>query len=506
MYRITGQAQYCTHAVQVAEAQVAAAEAAMAAAQRPTIAGDSYLEVGPRLAEVALAYDWCASFTTPAQRTRWAAYAEQAVFNVWNPSRAQWGGRPFTWSGWSINDPGNNYHYSFIQATMYWALASNSTTWRDFLTNTKLPTLQSFYATLVGGGSREGTGYGTAHKNLFPLYRVWRDSTGTDLANANSHLTDTISYWIHATVPTFDRFAPIGDQSRNSVPELYDYHRQLMLEARRMSTNAAARDNASWWLGRISVPRMTQGGNFKHDLLPAGGAGVPATALVYHATGVGRLFARTSWNSNATWLAFGAGPYDQSHAHQDQGGFTLFEADWLAVSENIWSHSGIQGGTEVQNVLRFTQNGTVIRQREPTLSTMTITGTGPGGEVHAVANLTPAYGGQAAVQSWMRGIDFAAGKLTVHDTFSVAANTTATFEINVPVQPVISGRTASAGRLRVNVVSPADATLTAVNWTTVDSDFNKGWRIDVRGTGNEFVVEMVGNNGADGIFIHGFEG
>ena len=70
----------------------------------------------------------------------------------------------------------------------------------------------------------------------------------------------------------------------------------------------------------------------------------PPTALVYDAPGVGQLFARTSWQPEATWLAMIAGPFDESHAHMEQGAFTLYDGDWQAVTSNIWSHSGIQGG------------------------------------------------------------------------------------------------------------------------------------------------------------------
>ena len=96
---------------------------------------------------------------------------------------------------------------------------------------------------------------------LFSLYRIWLDATGIDLANANPHFTDTIAYWIHATVPTLDRYAPIGDQARVSVPELYDYHRRLVLEARNLTADPPARQLASWWLTNISVPHMTNAGN-----------------------------------------------------------------------------------------------------------------------------------------------------------------------------------------------------------------------------------------------------
>jgi len=203
--RIEGPAQaapYCARAVELVEAQVADAEALIAMGQRPAISGDSYLDVGGMIEELALSYDWCASATTPAQRTRWAAYAEQAIYNVWHPELAVWGAVSHPWSGWSINDPGNNYHYSFLLATMAWAMASDRSAWRNFLETEKLPALQAYYADLAGGGSREDTGYGTSHMRLFYLYRLWRDGLGSDLSNQNSHLTDTIDYWIHATTPS----------------------------------------------------------------------------------------------------------------------------------------------------------------------------------------------------------------------------------------------------------------------------------------------------------------
>jgi hypothetical protein len=488
MYKLTGQKPYGKLAVDLVDQQVSAAEAAIASGHLPDIADDSYLNVGPMLMSLSLTYDWCEPLLTPTQKTRWTAYADQAVSNVWSPFGASWGGRPTPRKGWAVNDPGDNYFYSFVQATMYWALASNNAKLKAFLQDDRLPMLEKYFATLPGGGSREGTSYGASVRALFALYRLWRDATGTDLANANSHLTDTIYYWIHATVPTLDRFAPIGDQPRVSVPELYDYERQLMLEARKLTNNAAAAEAASWWLHQISINEMTNGFNFRHDLLPAGDKGTPPTPLIYHATGVGQLFARTSWDKSAMWLDFSAGPYEQSHAHQDQGAFTLFAGDWLAVTENIWSHSGIQQGTETNNVVRFERNGEVVRQVAPTLSTLQMTATGAKGEVHASADLTPAYDGNSAVQSWQRSIDFVDRTLTVHDTYKLGEGTQAIFQVNVPAKPTINGNTATAGHLKMTVVSPANATLSAVDWTTVNPDYTSGWRIDVRGPGNQFVV------------------
>jgi hypothetical protein len=387
---------------------------------------------------------------------------------------------------------------------MYWGLASNSATWLNLLQNQKWPEEESYTATIAGGGSQEGTGYGLSHGTLFMLYRVWHDSMGTDIGNANAHLTDSIYWWIHATVPTLDHVAAIGDQSRVSEPVIYDYHRHLMLEAHNITNDATAQANASWWLHSMSDQDMESGFNDRHNLLPAGSNGTPPPALTYYASGTGQLFSRTGWDTRAMWLQFAAGPYVQSHAHQDQGSFTLFENDWLAVTENIWTHSGIEQGTETNNMLRFENSGSVVAQssgNSGTYSTMTVT-PGANGNVHAVADLTPAYDGDPSVTSWQRTIDFANHKLTVSDAFVLGSGTSAIFQVNTPVQPIINGKTAQAGALAIKVISPASATLTALDWTTVDgSEYNSGWRLDISGATTSYVVEL----SVDNIFANGFE-
>lgn len=502
LFRLTEQKKYCDLAVRLVEEEVASAEAAIARGASPAVAGDSYLEVGPRISDLALTLDTCRAQLTASQVSRWSAYAEQAVWNVWHHVRASWGGLPRPWTGWATDNPGNNYYYSFVEATMYWGLASGSREWLQFLRDEKLPPLQKYFAALPGGGSREGTGYGAAHLRLFALYRLWRDATGQDLANASRHADDSIAYWVHATVPTLDRFAPIGDQSRNSVPELYDYHRRVVLEARQLSKNDASRAAAGWWLHHISVPAMSGGFNTFHDLLPAGSPGSAPASLVHHATGVGHLFARTGWDADAMWLAVVGGPYDESHAHQEQGGFTLFAGDWLAVTENIWTHSGIQQGTETNNVVRFERpdpaarqcqapaNDVVVHQCAPTTSSMQVAES-PEGRLDLDLDLTPAYAGSRAVRSWRRSFRFGERKLLVSDRFDLGTGTRAIFQLNMPAEPVIRGQEATAGRLRVRVLQPAGATLAVHDWRSVDrAEFRRGWRLDVSGSDTGYVVEL----------------
>jgi len=505
MFRLTGHASYCSFAVQLVDAQVTAAEQAISGGSAPEVASDSYLQSGPMISDLAITYDWCVAQSTSSQRTRWKNYAEQTVWNIWNYRNATWGGRPYPWSGWSTDNPGDNYYYSFLTATMYWALADDSSAWRNFLAATAIPALETYFADLEGGGSREGTGYGVSHKNLFLLYRMWRDSTQQDIADTNTHLTDSILYWTHATVPTLDQFAPFGDQSRVSQPLLYDYHRHLMLEARSMTDDPGAAAIASWWLDHISVPQMTSSFNYRFDLLPAGTSGSPPAALYYHAAGTGHLFARSSWGPGALWMAFAAGPFLESHAHQDQGSFMLYQDNWLAVTENIWSHSGIQQGTDVNNLVRFNKaDGTLIPQRSGTTSTMTVT-PGSSGAIEANANLTSAYGSGSNVTSWTRDINFADHSLTVHDRYAVTGGASGTFQINVPTRPTISGNTITAGGLTIHVHTPVNPTITLVDWAQADSDYNSGWRIDIGGGAGEYLVQMSTAAPPETVFADGFD-
>ena len=121
---LVGDSKYCAQAIKTSDAQVAAAETAENGGSAPEVAGDDYLQIGPMVGNVALVYDWCYSQVTSSQRTRWIAYMNQAVSNVWHPSSASWGGHPMPWNGWATDDPSDNYYYSFLRATMLVGLAT----------------------------------------------------------------------------------------------------------------------------------------------------------------------------------------------------------------------------------------------------------------------------------------------------------------------------------------------------------------------------------------------
>jgi hypothetical protein len=205
LFARTGREKYLASAIDDVNAQVVQGERAIQHGDAPAIAGDSYLEVGPLMEDLALTYDWGYHELTKTQRARWRTYADQAVGNVWSPRTATWGNAragKFPWSGWSINDPGNNYNYSFIQATQLWALASRQRPWMSFLQHSKFPAISDYYTELAGGGSREGTGYGTAQRRLWANARTWAEGTGEHLTAVEDHARASVDYWGLARAPS----------------------------------------------------------------------------------------------------------------------------------------------------------------------------------------------------------------------------------------------------------------------------------------------------------------
>jgi hypothetical protein len=375
MYRLTGTTSYGTFAVDKIDDFVASEEAKIAAGQRAVIAGDSYLEVGDLLGDLALVYDWANDLVTPSQKTRWTNYMNTTLFNVWNPDLASWGGVAYPWSGWSVNDPFNNYYYSFLEATLFAGLATyadnpQAPQWIDkFYTEKISNQLLPAFNGLTGGGSREGTGYGTALRRLFKLYFWWEKSTGVSIANQTPHTLATLYWYLHTVVPSLDKIVPTGDHSRDETAALYDYHRDLLQELISLYPNEPVAGVAKQLLSQSSVPQMSGGFNLWSDFINDWPSVAPRPLselhTAYYGSGTGNFFSRSSWNADAVMTHLMAGPYDQSHAHKDQGSFLLNSAGvWIFDDANRRSHSGIEQDEEMHNLVRFESGGSTVRQAE----------------------------------------------------------------------------------------------------------------------------------------------
>ncbi len=514
MARVTGDEAYCRFAVQRTDAFVAAEEALIQTGSRPTVAGDSYLEVGPLVGNVSLVYDWCRTAMTDSQRTRWTAYANQAVWNVWNPTQAQWGGTRHAWSGWSVDNPVNNYYYSFLEATMLLALATQgendqAPAWRDMFRQTKLEAqlFPTFSRDLQGGGSREGTGYGTAMKNLFRLYDWWERSTGERVATRTPHTLASMAHLMHAIVPTLDRLTPTGDHARDSTAELFDYHRDYLLVLMRLFPAERLSGTAASLLAASSVPRMANSFMAYSDYLydPSDISAVPLSALstTHWGAGTGQLSMRSSWTREAAYANFICGPYTESHAHRDQGSFTLFKGSWLAYDANVESASGIEQAEELHNLVRVELNGATVPQREGAQPCEMQALADNARYTYGAARITPVYNGHAAVTRVEREFLFIKpSTFVVFDRVQTSGGARRVWTLNLPAQPVVQGDTLSlvqgSNRLDVVRLAPTGLSTQVRPWAAIDPGFRAGVRVDVPDANGDssMFLHVMGTNGA----------
>ncbi|MDG2535465.1 hypothetical protein P6144_17520 [Sphingomonas sp. HITSZ_GF] len=517
MGQVTGQANYCTYAVAKTDAYVASEEALIAANKTPVVAGDSYLEVGGYVGNLAMVYDWCRGSMTAAQRTRWKDFGNQAVWNVWNPAQAKWGGRTVPWSGWSVDNPSNNYYYSFLKATMLLGLATYGENdmaggWLTQFRTTKIENqlLPVFNADLTGGGSREGTGYGVAMRDLFQLYDWWERSTGENLAGRTPHTLASLPWMVHAIVPTLDRITPTGDHARDSKALLFDYHRDYLQKLATLYPDERISGVVKTLLGQSSVKEMSQHfmrySDYLYGLVAITPRPLTELSTAYWGSGTGSFSMRTDWTTSAAYANFICGPYTESHAHQDRGSFVLFKGNWLAYDANIDSHSGLSQDQKYHNTARFeTSGGTAIGQAFNASCAMAALAN-TANWAYALADLTPMY--KSGVTKSEREFVFVKpATFVVYDRARTTdANARRIFTMNFPKAPTIAGNLTSlvigASRFDMLRIVPATGTPTTTLWKSANAtDFatSTAARVDLAEAGaggsSEF-LHVIGLDGA----------
>lgn len=508
MGQLTDDPKYCTDAVQRVDEWVTSEETLIAGGENAQVAGDSYLEVGPIIGGAMITFDWCYDTLTADQRTRWIAYANQAVWNVWHPAEAQWNGTVHDWSGWSIDNPSNNYYYSFLKATVLTGLATKGENdeadgWIEKFRTEKIADqlVPTFTSDLEGGGSREGTGYGVAMKGLFWLYDIWEASTTERIADLTPHTKASLAYLMHETVPTLDRIAPIGDHARDSTASLFDYHREYGAALAWLYRSDELAKPMRTWLADCSVPEMSQGFEYVFDFMyrDPDGLSEPLSKLstTYFGAGTGHLYARSAWETNATWIGFLMGPYTESHAHRDQLSFLFYKDSWLAYDANIDAHSGIFQGETAHNLVRMEKGGNVLSQHEGNAST--VLALADSAEfLYAAADATPVYEGEGVNLAQREIVYLKPDILVVYDRVDAGSGATHVWQLNSPVAPNPSGSTASIGGLMLHAQKPSGATFSVVNLPDEDADFQGGYRLErtVSGSGAVYFLNVLSVDGA----------
>jgi len=480
----TNNPAYLTFAIEGADSYVTSEEALIAGGSAANIANDSYLYVGPKLTKIALLYGMAYDQLTAGQRTRWAAYAEQVIFNVWNNSQAEWGGNSHTWSGWATNNPNNNYYFSFAMATSLWALASGNQIWLDKMNNEIIPALNTAYASIVGGGSIEGTGYGEALKNLFRLYHFWKSGTSASIDQGHNHTKESIDYMIHLTTPDFAAVTPIGDVARSSYMTIFDYETQLVLSAAALYPTSPEAARARWYAGNVTIPSGV-GWKAREYLYDTTGVSTAPTALSYFAQTTGVYLAPSSWTPSAMLAAFKAGELIESHAHQDMGSVSLYKLGWLTVTGNRGSN-GIKQSTDRHNIVRFERSGSILPQARDTPSA--ITPSDNAGTHTVVMDMSNLYS-DSDITQWTRTAVFNGTTLTIDDVTVTDAAVTPIFQLNTDTLPIQTGNTITAGSLQIQINTPASPTVVIESWQTdIASDSNQHYRISISGGANFSIV------------------
>jgi hypothetical protein len=304
---------------------------------------------------------------------------------------------------------------------------------------------------------------------------------------------------MHQVLPTLDRVAPTGDQARDSTATFFDYNRQYLAELASLFPGDPAAPQALYMVDHSNVPTMSEPFMAVYDFLyaPTIVEKAPTMGTSYYASGIGELYARSGWDTHATWVNMIAGPYTESHAHQDQGSLMLYKDGWLASDAVIGSKSGLRQETTAHSLVRINAAGAPIPQKSGTTSKLFALKQGAGW-LYAGADVTAAYGGNAAVTKVQREMVYLQPDVVVvFDRVASSNSTTQTWQLASPVKPAISGATSTftnAGHtLHVQRLAPATATASAFDYTTDSSgDYTSGFRLDetVAAGSNHFLHVM----------------
>ena len=295
--------------------------------------------------------------------------------------------------------------------------------------------------------------------------------------------------------PSLDKFVPTGDQSRDSTASFYDYQRDLMQNLISLYPNEQVSGALKTLLSQSSVRQMAQSANFWSDFINDWPAVTsrPLSTLntTYFGTGTGNFYSRSSWDTSAIMVHMMAGPYNQSHAHKDQGSFMLNSAGaWLFDDANRRSNSGIDQEEEYHNLVRFSNNGSTVRQVEGASPSQVLALSDGTYFSYELVNTRPIYNNKAEVVKSEREMVFIKnGAVVLFDRdVANAASVSRIFQLQMSGAPTISGNrlTFTSGSQRADVwrLSPAN-----VPWTTVN--VFSGVR-----------AEGVHNSGTESLFLH----
>jgi len=158
----------------------------------------------------------------------------------------------------------------------------------------------------------------------------------------------------------------------------------------------------------------------------------------FYAPGTGELFARSGWDPHATWLGMIAGPYTQSHAHQDQGSLMLYKDGWLAYDAVVDSKSGLRQEVGAHGTLRITAaDGEELAQQAGTAAKVVALHEGSG-YLYVAADLAPVYGDSVSLLQ-REVVYLEPNVVVVFDRARTPSGGQQIWQLASPVTPSLSG-------------------------------------------------------------------
>ncbi|MCL2639396.1 MAG: hypothetical protein FWD53_00975 [Phycisphaerales bacterium] len=224
-----------------------------------------------------------------------------------------------------------------------------------------VPVLHQFGA---GGGFTECGWYtrGSMFHLVQGLELARRFENYDGFAKAPVFFYQRLAYELHQPYPmpdtTYgaDRFAVEGDGANT-------YGGQVEFPG--LMKNILAQYFRGSELAAYTAGRLRKGSNdstrFHHFLIdePPDAVKPIATAPLSHlAEGIGRLYARSDWSNEATWLRFECGPFFINHQHLETGNFEIFRYEPLATESGEYMDWG--GGHAINWLIRTVAHNCIL--------------------------------------------------------------------------------------------------------------------------------------------------
>ncbi len=356
MYQLTGTTSYADRAIQIVE--YALAHPYTGYTINTWIEFDNFYSTRYLVPPVAIVLDWCYDAMTVTQRTTFANQLD------W------WANDIMTSQPWAWHDPSNNYYYGHLWAILsagyaIYGLNANAQTYIDYARGTMLDQgikftkdetiLWDLWGSTVGrakGGQwNEGTAYGCVNYE-FLSSAVLAAKSAEGLPYGDFTFPDeAVKYFIYSKHPSGSLMYSDGDGAAGGIDATV---RIPMLFNMALATGDTKRYGQTWintyttncdWGYKLYNEFLW----YDDQLSPlAYGSGL---SDYYYLEGTQTLFWRSSWATDATWLALKLGVSNTDHAHNGLGNIMIFKRGFLATDKAVVTGDGMLHGDIQHSVL-----------------------------------------------------------------------------------------------------------------------------------------------------------